>query len=333
MSKRNLLSIIIVTFLPVIVYIWVQLFYSFKVSRNKFEIYIEKGTSFRSAVDILYNEGIIKDRNLFIILGRITGLDKRLIYGYYKFLGEQSAYDVLSKLLRGEIEEYNVIFKEGETLADLGERLEELNIIDKMSFLKLATDRSLLNSLSIDAPSLEGYVFPTRYKIPKGTDPVDMIRYMVDTMRRMARPYLDMGKEMGFTENEVLTLASIIEKEARTDDERPVISAVYHNRLKRKMRLQADPTTVYELKGTKKLVTRRDLLRKSEYNTYIKRGLPPGPIASPGLKSIIAAVKPAEVPYLYFVSNRDGTHTFSVEYKEHIDAIIEIKRKIRLNRQ
>ncbi len=333
MSKRNLISITIATLLPVIVYILIQLFYPFKVCRNKFEIYIAKGASFRSLVNILYEEGIIRDRSLFIILGRITGLDRRLRYGYYKFLGRQSAYDVLSKLLRGEIEEYDVILREGETLADLGERLEELNIIDKLSFLKLAANRGLLNSLSIDAPSLEGYVFPTRYKIPKGTDPVDMIRFMVDTMRKMAGPYIEMGREMGFTENEVLTLASIIEKEAKTDDERPVISAVYHNRLKRRMKLQADPTAVYELKGTKKLVTRRDLLRKSEYNTYIKKGLPPGPIASPGLKSIIAAVKPAEVPYLYFVSNRDGTHTFSVGYREHMDAIIEIKKKVRLNRQ
>jgi len=126
---------------------------------------------------------------------------------------------------------------------------------------------------------------------------------------------------MNMTENELLTLASIIEKEAVVDSERPLISAVYHNRLKKKMQLQADPTAIYGIKSSREKITKEDLLRKTPYNTYQIKGLPPGPIASPGLKSIMAALYPANVPYIYFVSQDDRTHQFSTTAKEHIEAV------------
>jgi len=129
-----------------------------------------------------------------------------------------------------------------------------------------------------------------------------------------------MGK-IGMTENEVLTLASIVEKEAVVDSERPLISAVYHNRLKKKMQLQADPTSIYGIKSSREKITREDLLRKTPYNTYQIKGLPPGPIASPGLKSIMAALYPADVPYIYFVSQDDRMHQFSTTAAEHIEAV------------
>ncbi|HYA32215.1 MAG TPA: endolytic transglycosylase MltG, partial [Thermodesulfovibrionales bacterium] len=133
--------------------------------------------------------------------------------------------------------------------------------------------------------------------------------------------------EMDISEREVLTMASIVEKEAITDHERPVIAAVYYNRLRRNMPLQADPTAVYGVKGSSEKITRDDLLRRTPYNTYMIKGLPPGPIASPGLKSIQAALNPADVPFLYFVSNNDGTHKFSVTLSNHEEAVKEYRNK------
>ncbi len=135
--------------------------------------------------------------------------------------------------------------------------------------------------------------------------------------------------DMGLSEREVLTMASIVEKEAITDEERPVIAAVYYNRLRKHMPLQADPTAVYGVKGPGEKITKNDLLRHSPYNTYIIRGLPPGPIAAPGMKSIQAALNPAEVPFLYFVSNNDGTHKFSVTLSSHEEAVRAYREKKR----
>lgn len=330
MRKKDLIFVLSGLFLIITIYLSFQLFVPVNRGQDKLEILIPKGMTFRQAVELLYEKRLLRDRNLFIILGRITGLDRSLRYGYYEFLGNTSPASVIRKLLKGEIEEYEIQFIEGQTLADLALTLEEKGIVDKERFFKLVKDQSLLKELSVNAPSLEGYLFPTTYRIPKGTDVVDIIKFMVNTTRRMIKPYIERAEELGFSENDLLTLASIIEKEARVDYERPLISAVYHNRLKRKMKLQADPTAVYELRGTKKLVTRKDLLRKSSYNTYMNKGLPPGPIAAPGLKSIVAAVNPADVPYLYFVSNNDGTHNFSERFDEHRQAVQEYIKKKKL---
>ncbi len=326
-KRRDLLliggAILIITTL----YLIVQFLVPVRKEPERFEVLIPKGMSFRSAIELLHKKRLIRDRNLFIILGRLTGLDRSLRYGYYEFIGSVRPIDVLNKLLRGEIEEYEIRIIEGQTLAEIAQTFQDKGIIDKEGFLKLVTDKGLLKELMVDAPSLEGYLFPTTYRIPKGTDVVEIIKYMVSMTRRLIGPYLEKAQGLGLSENGLLTLASIIEKEAKVDYERPLISAVYHNRLRRGMKLQADPTAVYDLWGTKRIVTRNDLKRKSRYNTYIHKGLPPGPIASPGLKSIMAAVNPADVPYLYFVSNNDGTHTFSVRYDEHSQAVQEYIRK------
>ncbi len=331
MKRKDALIIAGFLFLVGIIYLYIQLFVPVRVAHDRFEILVPKGMSFRAVVEMLYEKRLIRDRNLFIILGRITGLDRKFRYGYYEFIGSVSPADVLRKLLSGDIEEYEITVVEGSTIADLAVSLEEKGIVKRERFLELSKDRDLLKELSIDAPSLEGYLFPATYRIPKGTDAEDIIRFMVNTTRRFISPYVERAAEIGLNERELLTLASIIEKEARVDHERPLISAVYHNRLKKGMKLQADPTAVYDLKGTKKFVTRKDLLRRSRYNTYIHKGLPPGPIAAPGLKSIIAAVSPADVPYLYFVSNNDGTHTFSVRFDEHRLAVKEYIKKKRLS--
>jgi UPF0755 protein len=159
-------------------------------------------------------------------------------------------------------------------------------------------------------------------------EPRETVAMMINNLRgKLTFEMMERMEELGFSENEILTLASIIEKEAVTDDERAVISAVYHNRLKKRIPLQADPTAIYGIKGSKEKILLSDLKRKTPYNTYVVRGLPPGPIASPGIKSIMAALYPAAVPYIYFVSNNDGTHTFSVTLAEHNAAVRAYREK------
>ncbi len=195
-------------------------------------------------------------------------------------------------------------------------------------FLDLSKDGDFLKSFNIAAPSFEGYLYPETYKIPKGMDPQEAVGMMINKMREKFSDKLrERAKEIGLSERDALTLASIVEKEAVTDEERPLISAVYHNRLKKGMLLQADPTSIYGVKSSREKITYNDLLRKTPYNTYVIKGLPPGPIASPGIKSITAALYPAKVPYLYFVSNNDGTHHFSVSAAEHLAAVKEYRQK------
>jgi UPF0755 protein len=206
--------------------------------------------------------------------------------------------------------------------------LSEKGIITEEDFRRLASDKVLLNSYKIDAPSLEGYLFPDTYKIPKGMDPKEAITMMVNKLREQYSGKLEArAAELGMSEREVLTLASIIEKEAATDEERLLISAVYHNRLRKKIPLQADPTAIYGIKSSREKITSEDLKRRTLYNTYVISGLPPGPIASASIKSIIAALYPADVQYIYFVSNNDGTHHFSVTAAEHAAAVRAYREK------
>lgn len=286
------------------------------------EAKIEKGMSFTQAVTLLKKQGLIDDVKPFIALSRLTGLHKRLTPGYYLFYGTLSQWDVFKILKEGRIVRWEVTVVEGDTISDVREALVEKGVMSAERFDSLATDPVFLAGLDINAPSLEGYLYPDTYRIPKGTEPEEVLEMMVKRLRKVYNAELmDRTHELGLDERSVLTLASIIEKEAVIDRERPIISAVYHNRLDRGMPLQADPTAIYGIKPQSYGITGRDVRRKTRYNTYFIKGLPPGPIAAPGIKSIRAALYPADVPYLYFVSNNNGTHTFSVTLKEHRDAV------------
>ena len=209
-----------------------------------------------------------------------------------------------------------------QTAAEMAATLHAAGFVAAEDFPTVAQDAAVARRYGLPAQTLEGYLFPDTYSVPKGMKPEDAIGMMIDRMREKFSPDLiKRASDIGFSEREVLTLASIIEKEAAVDTERPIISGVYHNRLKQNIRLQADPTSIYGIKSFKEIITLSDLKRKTAYNTYIIYGLPPGPIASPGIKSITAALYPADVPYLYFVSNNDGTHQFSVSAAEHQAAV------------
>lgn len=285
------------------------------------EVEIPVGSSYTKGIDILKEHGIIKNRFAFLLLGKITNADTELKHGYYNLSASMSPLQIFYDLIEGRTIQYRITIPEGSNLKSIRRKLEDADLINEISW-QLVYDEEFLESLNVDAPSLEGYLYPDTYNFSKGTDPRVIFRIMVQRLREMFDESL-MAKadEFEMTENEVLTLASIIEKEAIYNRERPLISAVYHNRLKRNMKLQADPTVLYGVKKRWKRIRYRDLKRITPYNTYVISGLPPGPIASPGIKSIKAALYPANVNYLFFVSMNNGKHHFSRTGEEHIKAV------------
>jgi UPF0755 protein len=325
--RRDINIILVSVIILCAIYVVADFFIHLPIGNKSIEIEIPKGTNFRQAIEILSKEGLLRDKNLFIFIGRISGLDRKIKSGYYSIHGSVSPFDIFRMLKNGQIIEYEITIVEGDSLREIEEKLSEKNIIDKDGFRKLSSDEEFLALHKIDSPTFEGYLFPDTYKVPKGMDSQDAIGMMVIRMREKYSGELRVRtSELGLSEREVLTLASIIEKEAITPKERPLISAVYHNRLKKGIPLQADPTSVYGIKTSGEKITAKDIRKKTPYNTYVIKGLPPGPIASPGINSIIAALYPAKVPYMFFVSNNDGTHSFSVTPGEH-QAAVELYRK------
>jgi UPF0755 protein len=332
--KRNIIFALAGIILLCCIYIAAELMIPLSTSGKNIEIEIPEGATFRQAIEILSKERLMRDKGLFLFIGRISGLDRKIRAGYYFINGSPSPLDILKMLKRGQIIEYEITIVEGDSLREIGEKLSEKGIIDKEDFMALSSDEDFLTLYDIDAPTFEGYLFPDTYKIPKGMDPEDAIGMMINRMReKITAKLYARASELGLSERKILTLASIIEKEAVTDEERPLISAVYHNRLKKKILLQADPTAIYGIKSFSEKITANDLRRRTPYNTYVIKGLPPGPIASPSVKSIIAALYPADVPYLYFVSNNDCSHHFSITAEEHRTAVKAYREKKQMEKE
>jgi UPF0755 protein len=285
------------------------------------EVRIPEGSNYTEGLRILEKGGIIKGRTALLFLGKVTGSDKKLKPGYYNLSASMSPLDIFDTLIKGRTIQFTVTIPEGSTLEQIKKKFTEMDLMDEGSW-GLVNDNDFIAGLGIDAPSLEGYLYPDTYRFQKGTAPETVLRRMVRRLEEVFDGSLQKrAGELGMTRNEVLTMASIIEKEAVFDIERPIISGVYHNRLKKRMRLQADPTVLYGLGKSEKRIRYRDLKRKTPYNTYVIRGLPPGPIASPGVKSIRAALYPDDVDFLFFVSKNDGTHQFSKTNREHARAV------------
>jgi UPF0755 protein len=321
-TKIKLLGIIILLFC---IYVSIQLFVPSNIGNINIEVHIPEGSSYKQAIEILSKNRLLRDKNLFLLIGKITSVDRRIKAGYYSFWGNMSPYEIFKKLVEGKIIESDITIVEGDSLSEIAKKLEENKIMTIEKFESLSRNRDFLKSLNIDAPSLEGYLFPETYRIPKGSKPEAVLSLMVNMLRKhFDEPLINRLRDLNMSENQLLTIASIIEKEAVVDEERPLIAAVFYNRLKKGMPLQADPTAIYGVKSYRNKITRSDLRSRTHYNTYVIKGLPPGPICSVGIKSIRAALFPAGVPYLYFVSNRDGTHYFSKTLDEHIKAIKRI---------
>jgi UPF0755 protein len=283
---------------------------------------VKKGAVFKEVIRDLSDAGLIHDARLVTFIASLTGADRKIKHGFYEFRDSITPYRVLRRLLEGDVMTKEVTIPEGFNLWQVASRLQEAGLCDRESFLKAARDERLLDRLGIDSLSVEGYLYPDTYRFPLGVEPEEIITTMVKNLRSHFTPdMIERMRELGMTEREVLTLASLIEKEAKVDDERPLISAVFHNRLKKGIPLESDPTAVYGIKDLSEGVTKEDLKRLTPYNTYIIKGLPPTPIASAGISSIIAALYPADVPYMFFVSMNNGRHYFSTTMSEHLKAI------------
>jgi UPF0755 protein len=235
---------------------------------------------------------------------------------------------ILGALVRGEALLHKVVIPEGAAISKIGQILEEAGLLSQRTFWQAASDPSLAEALGLESNNLEGYLFPETYHFPKGLTAEQIIRKMVAHFHSVfTAEWAKRAHSMGLTRHEVVTLASIVEKETGKPEERPLIAAVFLNRLKRRMRLESDPTVIYGIKGFDGNLTRKDLKASTPYNTYQIRGLPPGPIASPGRASIEAVLYPSEEPYLYFVSKNDGSHHFSCTLSEHNAMVDRYQRR------
>ena len=283
---------------------------------------IPTGSSFLKVTEILNGAGLIKHRVLFYSLAMMKRATRSIRAGEYEFNTSLTPALMIDKLLRGEIKNYRVVIPEDLSLREIATRLDDFKLIDKEVFFELASDEDFLESLNIKAYSIEGYLFPETYFFDRSMSTRQIMKIMVSQFWKKVTPeMIKRARELGFNTHQFITLASIIGKESGDDAEKPMISAVFHNRLKKKIRLQSDPTAVYDLDNFDGKVLRSHLKRNSPYNTYIIKGLPPGPIANPGMTSLKASLYPVPVNYLYFVSKKDGSHFFSSSLDIHNQAI------------
>lgn len=283
-------------------------------------ITVSKGQSFSSVADSLEKTGIISGVTSFKIAGRLLGVTKRMRVGKYSFVSGATNYDILSSIEGGaDAILSSVTLHEGVRSILYARTLQKHIGIDSAKFMDYFSDTSLIGIYPHNASSLEGYLMPNTYYFSWQDDEKQIVQRLITEFREFFVDSLQRRmKQMGMTLNEVMTMASIVEWEAVYDDERPVIAGVYYNRLKRRMKLQADPTVLYAVSYFPKRLTKSDLRTESPYNTYLVYGLPPGPINNPGRQSIMAALYPAKHNLLYFVADNNGRHRFAKDYRGHL---------------
>ena len=293
-------------------------------------VLVPKGSPLPEVVGILREGGILPYPPAFRALVLLTFSGRRLHYGEYAFPTPPSAFEAWRRLVRGDVIKYEVTVPPGANLYDVAEWLEEKKLVPAEAFLATAASPDVLRRLEIPGESAEGYLFPDNYIFVKPVTPEEILVFMVRQFRRKIPPDAEKrAREDGLSLHQVVTIASIIEKETRVEEEKPIVSAVIRRRLALGMPLQMDPTVIYGVKRFDGTVTRKDLRTAGPYNTYLNRGLPPGPIANPGLAALTAALNPSKAEYLYFVSRNDGSHTFSRTLPEHIRAVERFRRAVR----
>ena len=288
---------------------------------------IPQGLGLVAIAEKLEGEGVIRKAEILFLSALLSGTQGKLKHGEYEFSAGEAPYSVHRKLRRGEVSLRKVTFPEGVTLARMAEILEASQIVSREEFLTLAQDSEYsTKKLGMEVLSFEGFLFPETYFFPKGSTAEKVIEVMLDEFREACATLGITGTEPEI--KKIVTIASLIEKETAFPPERPLVSAVIRNRLRKGMKLEFDPTVIYAL-GEKfdGDIRKKDLSFPSPYNTYVISGLPPGPIAAPGLDSIRAALEPADVDYLYFVSTGDGAHIFSSKYGDHVNAVNRLLRK------
>ena len=279
----------------------------------------------------LTEAGVVRDEASFRVALWRSGQARRLQAGEYRFERPMSAREVINKLARGEVFTRPVTFPEGLTVRQMSQIYERDGAGRAADFLRAAQNAELIRNIDPAARDLEGYLFPNTYSLPRKASAADLVERMVTAFRDVLTPELvERATARGLSVRELVTLASLVEKETAKPEERPVVAAVYANRLKIGMGMQCDPTVIYALERAGRYtgnLTREDLKFDSPYNTYRYAGLPPGPIASPGRASLEAAANPSDVPYIYFVSRNDGSHVFSTTLEEHNRNVFEYQIK------
>jgi UPF0755 protein len=278
----------------------------------------------------LAEQGLVRDARALALFAWLRRDDRRVHAGTYEVSPGERARDILEKLVSGDVYHVAITVPEGLMHREIAGVVAESIPVDSSAFYALGADETLRTELGIEGPALEGYLFPDTYRVPWGTDAEAVTRVMV---RRLDEVFDEdaqrRAKEIGLTRHQVLTLASIVEAETRLAEELPMVAAVYHNRLRKGMRLEADPTVAYAKGGYRGRLFYKDLEIDSPYNTYRNSGLPPGPICSPGEAAIRAVLHPdVESQAIYFVARGDGSHIFSLTLQEHLAAV----RKVRAQR-
>ena len=287
-----------------------------------------RGQSFPSIVDSLEQQGIVRDRQLFVFVAKIVGGTEHLQVGRYRFQSGLSNYEIFLSIRDGKGNEpVAVSVPEGLQAKQQARILARKIGIDSARYVSLVHDSSFISSLGIDAPSLDGYLLPDTYSFHWQTDEKTVIRELVEQFHSFYNDSLKQREaELGWTMNQVLSLAAIVEGEAILDEERPRIAGVYHNRLVKRMRLEADPTIQYIIEDGPRRLFYDDLKIHSPYNTYRNYGLPPGPVNSPGKAAILASLYPEQNGFLFFVANGQGGHWFSKSYSEHLRNVRKFRR-------
>ena len=293
-------------------------------------VLVPKGSRLPGVIEILRKEGVLPHPMAFRALVLLTDTGRQIRYGEYVFPTPPSAFDAWRRLTRGDVVKYEVTVPPGTNLFDIAKLLEGEKLVTAEVFLDTATSPAVLRRLGIPGESAEGYLFPDRYLFVKPVTPEEILETMVRQFRRKVPPDAEKrAGELGLSLHQVVTIASIIEKETGVEEEKPIVSAVIRKRLALGMPLQMDPTVIYGVKRFDGTVTRKDLRTAGPYNTYRNHGLPPGPICNPGLASLAAALNPSKTDYLYFVSKNDGSHTFSRTLPEHNRAVEQFRRAAR----
>lgn len=291
-------------------------------------VVIPEGAAFQRIAALLEEEQIIKSRSAFLWLGKSQDAERKITPGEYELHAAMLPADILSKLVTGRVVLHDVTIPEGYTINQIADAFADQRITDKTELARLAHDKSFMKTLGISADSLEGYLFPDTYRFPRPTAAKAVLKTMVDQLSHVVTAeWRARAKELNLTMHQVLTLASVIEKETSVGEERPHIASVFHNRLKKQIPLQSDPTVIYGLPNFDGNLRKKDLSHTTPYNTYRWAGLPPGPIASPGAQSIRAALYPTATQDLYFVSRNDGTHQFSTTLTEHNKAVEKYQKR------
>lgn len=289
---------------------------------------VKKGSGLKSVAIELETRKLIKSKDLFIFWALLKGGSRDIKAGEYSLNQSMSPVTIFTILASGAVKTHPLTIPEGLAAEQIADILAQKGLVDKREFMALAMDKNLAASYHVDGQSLEGYLFPDTYLLSRDMGARQIIDLMIKRFWDIFSN-LKKGHETPMSLREIVTLASIVEKETGLAEERPLIASVFLNRLKRRMRLESDPTVIYGLKDFDGNLTKKDLQSPSPYNTYRNRGLPPGPIANPGRESLKAVINPAQTDYLYFVSRNDGSHYFSTTLREHNRAVIRYQKRRR----